>query len=82
MKKLRLDINEVAVDSFELAPTDDRVGTVKGEESGELTVYPEYSCLCTQDPRDILCVVSDRYCSEAEPCNFTVSTTCTCNPQC
>ena len=81
MKKLRLELEEITVDTFEAGELVDWRGTVEGQDSDDpLTVYPELSCACTHDPAAADCYVSGRHCSEAEPCIYTIDTTCTCNP--
>jgi hypothetical protein len=83
MKKIKLSVDELEIETFTLGRSELPDGTVHGRDgSGELTVYPELTCLCTHDPYAPDCYVSDIYCSEAEPCHYTRSTTCTCNPEC
>lgn len=73
MKKIKLDVETLTVESFETRESAEAVkGTVRGHE--DFTGYsecdcgssPYYSQCCTGDPRDFQCYDSFHYCLETQ----------------
>jgi len=73
MKKLKLAIEDLEVESFAIRSGKVRGGTVHAHmsEEGTCTTCWGDSRDCTANPANAECYVSDQYCSEAEPCWYT-----------
>jgi uncharacterized OsmC-like protein len=79
--KKTLDLDQLAVDSFETTPDAGRErGTVHAHESGDAPTPtpPEYACTCAAT---CLCKTNYYYCGTGHytiySCDFTVNASCT-----
>ena len=81
-KRLSLELEALAVDSFATSAADDGRGTVRAHESGDAPnpTPPEYPCTCAAT---CLCKTNYYYCGTGHytiySCDFTVNGSCIWN---